>query len=40
MLLVVGLFALGGAVLWGLFHARRVLAPTPSRGQPTTTQAS
>jgi hypothetical protein len=40
MLLVVGVFALGGAVLWGFFHARRVLAPTVPRGQPTTTQTS
>jgi hypothetical protein len=38
MWLVVGLFALGGLVLWGFFHARRVMVPTPSV-KPSTTQS-
>ena len=37
MLLVIGLFAMGGLVLWGFFHARRVLGPPPV--MPATTRA-
>jgi hypothetical protein len=38
MLLVISLFALGGLVLWGFFHARRVMAPSPV--MPATTRAA
>jgi hypothetical protein len=38
MLLVGGMFALGGLVLWGFFHARRAMAPSRSV-KPSTTQS-